>query len=169
MKIKLPKHNMDGVFILLLFAVFAITVVSVLALGANSYKRLVQRDDDAYNRRIITSYVTAKIRNHDENGAIVAGGFTTPQEEDGIETLHFFQMIDGERFDFRIYFYDGYIYELFTLADNEIEPEAGNRIMEAQGLSFEQTGSLIRITAIDAGGRKGTAAAAIRSSGEVAP
>lgn len=166
---KIPKHNMDGVFILLLFAVFAITVVSVLALGANSYKNLVQRDDDAYNRRIITSYVTAKIRNNDDRGAVAAGGFTKPGEDDGIETLHLFQMIDDEQFDLRIYYYNGYIYELFTTADNVIEPEAGNPIMEAQGLSFEQTGSLIRISAVDAKGRKGTAAAAIRSSGEVAP
>lgn len=169
MKIKLPKHNMDGVFILLLFAVFAIAVVSVLALGATSYKNLVKRDDDAYNRRIITSYVTAKIRNYDDRGAVAVGGFTSPDKADGIETLHLYRMIDEERFDFRIYYYKGYIYELFTTADNVIEPLAGNAIMEAQGLSFEQTGSLIRITAVDSGGREGTAAVAIRSRGEVAP
>lgn len=169
MKIKIPKHNMDGVFILLLFAVFSIAVVSVLALGASRYKNLVERDDDAYNRRIITSYVTAKIRGNDDGGAVVAGGFTKPGIDDGIETLHLFRMIDGERFDYRIYYYNGYIYELFTTADNEIEPEAGSAVMEAQGLSFEQEDKLIRISAVDAKGRQAAAAVTVRSSGEVAP
>jgi hypothetical protein len=166
MKMKLPKHNIDGAFILVLFAVFAVTIVSVLALGANSYKNLVERDDDAYNKRIITSYITAKIRNHDSSGAVTTGGFAKPGEPDGIETLHLYQTIEGQKFDMRIYFYNGYIYELFTTADNEIEPEAGNKIMEAKGLSFTQDGTLIRITAVDADGRTGTASVALRSDDE---
>ena len=165
---KFPKHNIEGVFILLLFAVFAVTIVAVLALGANSYKNLVKRDDDAYNKRIITSYVTARIRDNDVSGAVATGGFAKPEKPDGVDTLHLYQTIEGQKFDLRIYYYNGYIYELFTTADNEIEPEAGNPIMEAEGLSFEQKGSLIEISAVDAGGRSNTATVALRSDREVA-
>lgn len=168
MKMKIPKHNIESVFILLLFAVFAVTVVTVLALGAANYKKLVDRDEDAYNKRIITSYVTAKIRDHDVRGAVAAGGFAKPEEPDGIDTLHLFQTIDGEEFDLRIYYHDGFIYELFTTADNEIEPEAGNKIIEAQGLSFSQSGSLIRISSVDACGRTNTAEVSLRTYGNVA-
>lgn len=167
MKMKLPKHNIESVFILVLFAVFAVTIVAVLALGANSYKNLAARDDNVYNRRIITSYVSAKIRDNDVSGAVEAGGFAVPGEPDGIETLHLYQTIEGEKFDLRIYYYDGYIYELFTTAENEIEPEAGNRIMKAQGLSFRQTGSLIEISAVDAEGRTNRAAVSLRCNREV--
>lgn len=169
MKMKFPRHNIEGVFILLLFAVFAVAVVLVLALGANSYKSLVERDDDAYNKRIITSYVSAKIRDHDTKGAVTAGGFAKPDEPDGIDTLHLYQTIEGQKFDVRIYYYKGYIYELFTTANNEIEPEAGSPIMEAQGLSFQKEGPLIEISAVDASGRAGTAVVAVRSDEEVAP
>ena len=67
------QHNIESAFVLVLFAVFAMTVVAVLALGANSYQRLVERDNEGYNKRIVTSYVTAKIRDNDTyDGVAVA-------------------------------------------------------------------------------------------------
>lgn len=166
MKRNSPGHNIEGVFVLLLFAVFAIAVVAVLALGADRYKNLVKRDDDAYNRRVITSYITARIRANDTYDAVETGGFKKAGEKDGIDTLHLYQSIDGEVFDLRIYCYDGYLYELFTIADNEIEPEAGNPIIEAEKLSFEQEGKRIRISATDTAGRENYAVVSFRS-GEV--
>ncbi|MCH5252595.1 MAG: DUF4860 domain-containing protein [Lachnospiraceae bacterium] len=169
MKGKLQKHNIEAAFVLVLFAVFAVTIVAVLALGANSYKSLVERDNEAYNKRIITSYITAKIRSNDMAGTVAVGGFAKPEEEDGVNTLHLYQMIEGQKFDLRIYYYDGQIYELFTTADNDIEPEAGNPIIEAKGLSFMQEGSVIQISSVDAGGLENTATVAVRSESEVAP
>ena len=75
MKMINPKHNMESAFVLVLFAVFAVAIVAVLALGARTYKGLVERDNDSYNKRIITSYVSAKIRNNDVQGAVAVGGF----------------------------------------------------------------------------------------------
>lgn len=168
MKRIVQKHNIDTVFILLLFAVFAMTVVAVLALGANQYKKLVERDNNAYNKRVITSYVAAKIRGCDMAGAAEAGGFRKASVPDGVETLHLYQTIEGEKFDQRIYCYNGYLYELLTTADNEIEPEAGNRIMEARQLSFDAEGDFLQITAVDKDGRESRTAVTLRS-GEVSP
>ena len=166
MRGKSQKHNIESAFVLVLFAVFAVTIVAVLALGANSYKSLVERDNESYNKRIITSYVSAKIRNNDAIGAVAVGGFARAEEPDGVDTLHLYQMIEGQMFDLRIYYYDGHIYELFTVADNEIEPEAGNPIMEAEGLSFSQDGRVIEITAVDANHLTNTATVTIRSESE---
>lgn len=173
MRGKLQKHNIEGVFVLLLFAVFAVTVVAVLALGANSYRNLVERDNESYNKRIITSYVAAKIQNHDVQGAVRVGGFVRPEEEDGVPTLHLYQDIDGQIFDMRIYFYQGYIYELFTTESNSIEPEAGNPIMEATSLAlqeerFAQGKTLIHIHAVDANGLEDSAEVTVRSESGVA-
>lgn len=159
------KHNIENAFVLILFAVFAVTIMAVLALGANSYQALVKRDTESYNKRIITSYVTAKIQNHDENGNVAVGGFAKVSKEDGIDTLHLFQEIDGQKYDVRIYYYDGYIRELFTLANLDITPEAGNKITEAGGLSLQQKGSVIEILATDADGLKNTATVSVRSKG----
>ena len=73
MKIMKEKHNMEGAFVLVLFAVFAVLVVVVLALGARTYKNLVRRDNANYNKRIITSYVSAKIRDNDQLGMVEIG------------------------------------------------------------------------------------------------
>lgn len=169
MRAGFQKHNIEGAFVLVLFAVFAVTIVAVLALGANSYKSLVERDNEAYNKRIITSYISAKIRSNDEQGTIAVGGFANPEEKDGVDTLHLYQMIEGQKFDMRIYYYEGHIYELFTIADNEIEPEAGNPIMEAKALSFEQEGAVIRISSVDASNLSDSATVAIRSESGVTP
>lgn len=168
-KIKTEKHNIEGVFVLLLFAVFAIAVVAVLALGASGYKKLVERDEQSYNRRVITAYISAKIRENDTRGACEVGGFTKADTPDGIDTLHMYQKIDGEVYDTRIYFYDNHIYELLTLADIEIRPEAGSPVLEARGLMFSHNGNVIEITAKDEEGREGTATVALRSGSEVVP
>ena len=41
------KHHMDGLLALLLFGVFAVSILSVLLTGAQVYGRLTQRDQDA--------------------------------------------------------------------------------------------------------------------------
>lgn len=161
------QHNIESAFVLVLFAVFAMTIVAVLALGANSYRRLVERDNEGYNKRIVTSYVSAKIRDNDTDGNVAVGGFAKAEVEDGIDTLHLYQMIEGDRFDTRIYYYDGYIYELFTLEDLEFKPEAGNAVMEAKGLSFKANGSVIEIETVDTEGHTNTATVALRSGSGV--
>ena len=44
MKRSSQRHSIENVFVLVLFAIFAMTIVAVLALGANQYKSLVERD-----------------------------------------------------------------------------------------------------------------------------
>ena len=157
------QHNIEGAFVLVLFAVFAITVIAVLALGANSYQRLVGRDNDAYNRRIITSYVAAKIRQSDQVGSVAVGGFANAAKEDGVNTLHLYQDIEGDTYDQRIYFYDGHIYEILTIANNNIDPGDGTPILDAQGLDFEMEDGVVTIHAKDMDGRENRITISARS------
>ena len=168
MKIMKEKHNMEGAFVLVLFAMFAVLVVVVLALGARTYKNLVRRDNANYNKRIITSYVSAKIRDNDQLGMVEIGGFASADHPDGVDTLHMYQNIEGEKFDLRVYYYQGKIYEMLTLAGSDMDPEDGSAIMDAKGLSFEQTGKRIHIKAKDADGLENEATVTLRcGKGEV--
>lgn len=162
MKMINPKHNIEGAFVLVLFAIFAVTIVAVLALGARSYKGLVERDNDSYNKRIITSYVSAKIRNNDELDAVTVGGFANLDATDEINTLHMYEDIEGATYDLRVYYYNGKIYEMLTLAGADLNPEDGNAIMDAQGLSFAREGNVIHIVAKDADGRESKAMVTLR-------
>ena len=156
------KHNIENAFVLVLFAVFAVTIVAVLALGANRYKSLVERDNESYNKRIITSYVSAQIRNNDMADAVQIGGFSSPETEDGVNTLHLFEEIEGMKYDLRIYYYEGRIYELFSSVEAEMSPEDGTPVMEAQGLTFERQGNIIHIVSRDAEGREYEATVGLR-------
>ena len=157
-----PKHNIESAFVLVLFAVFAVTIVAVLALGANSYKSLVERDNESYNKRIITSYVSAKIRNNDQLNAVEVGGFANADEADGVDTLHMYQDIEGATYDLRVYYYEGKIYEMLTLEGADMDPQDGNAIMDAQELSFVRDGNVIHIASKDADGRENEATVALR-------
>ena len=43
MKKEATSHHMDGVYVLLLFAVFAGSILIVLLFGASAYEKLVER------------------------------------------------------------------------------------------------------------------------------
>lgn len=164
------KHSIENAFVLVLFAIFAVTIVAVLALGANRYKSLVERDNESYNKRIITSYVSAQIRNNDMEDAVQIGGFSSPEEEDEVNTLHLFDEIEGMSYDLRIYYYKGKIYELFSSAESEMSPEDGTPVMDAQGLTFERQGNIIHMISKDAEGREYEATVGLRcGKREVSP
>lgn len=162
MKRNVQKHNIESAFVLVLFAIFAVAVVAVLALGANSYKSMVERDNEAYNKRIITSYVTAQIRNNDLADAVAIGGFSSLEKNDGIQTLHLYEDIEGMRYDVRIYYYQGRIYELFASSDAIMKPEDGVAIMDAQGLRFSKEDNIIHVWAKDEKGMESHAVVGLR-------
>lgn len=162
------KHSIGGAFVLVLFAVFVVAIIAVLALGAVSYKGLVSRENKRYNQRIITSYVVAKVRGNDVKGGVKVGGFADPEKEDDVETLHLYREVEGERVDTRIYYYKGQIYELYTLEGLEMNPEAGNPLLEAKGLKFEKKDGLLTITSVSAEGIEDKTTVALRSESEVA-
>ena len=156
MKRSSQRHSIENVFVLVLFAIFAMTIVAVLALGAN-------QDNNAYNKRIITSYVSAQIRGYDRADAVKVGGFASPDVDDEVNTLHLLEKIDGIRYDLKIYYYQGKVYELFAAEESEMKPEDGVAIMDAKDLHFEKKGSLIRITSKDSEGRENETTVSLRS------
>ena len=56
------KHDhlfhQDGLAALLLFGIFAVCVLMVLLTGANAYRRLTERDQQAYQRRTCAQYLS---------------------------------------------------------------------------------------------------------------
>ena len=56
------KHDRNALLILLLFGVFAVSVLGVLLSGARVYRQLIRRDGHAYERRSVAQYVTMRLR-----------------------------------------------------------------------------------------------------------
>ena len=128
MKRQGTKHHMDGLLMLLLFGVFAVCVLIVLLTGAKAYRGLTARDQAAYDRRTCVQYIATKVRQGDAAGAVAVEPFGDTMalrlndSEAGCVT--------------RLYCFDGWLMELYTFAQAELEPRDGERIMPLEGLEL---------------------------------
>lgn len=167
MKNRKTRHSVDKVFVFLLFGLFAVLIIIILLLGVNNYKSLLNRNEEAYNERIAINYIAEKIRHNDTSGGVSVGHFF--QKKDGISTLHMYQEIESERYETRIYYYNGYIRELFSMEGIEVQPEDGNAIMKAKDLQFSLYNRRLTIQCIDEDGIMSDLTLYLRSGEEVTP
>ena len=64
------KHSTDILFVLVLFLVFTSSALAVILLGARVYQSTSSRMESNYNVRTALAYVSEKIRQNDESGAV---------------------------------------------------------------------------------------------------
>lgn len=142
------QSHMDGLLALVLFGVFAACVLSVLLLGADAYQRLTERDRDVYGWRTAAQYLATRIHQADSAGDVRVEDFG------GCDALVLRERADGAAYVTRVYWYDGYIRELFTQEDAQMTPQDGEKILEAGGLSLEPgSGGTILAELTDEAGR----------------
>ena len=65
------RHMIDSVFVISLMLLFLLCALSVIALGAGVYKKNVANMAENNDRRIATAYITEKVRQGDQNGAVL--------------------------------------------------------------------------------------------------
>ena len=154
------QSKMDSVLALLLFAVFAVCVLSVLLTGAKAFRGLSERDQASFDRRTAAQYITTRLRQSDfADGVFLA-------EFGGGTALTCREKLDGEQYLTRVYYHDGYIYELFCAANAQLRPEDGERIMAVESLVFTEYDGLIIAAVTDADGVRTVVSAAPRSGRE---
>ena len=153
MKRQGTKHQVDGLLMLLLFGVFAVCVLSVLLTGAKAYRGLTDRDGAAYGRRTCVQYIATRVRQGDIEGGVTVEPFgdaaSLCMTQDGYVT--------------RVYWFDGYLMELYTSADAELYPEDGEKIMPLESLSFTMEEGLLTAEIGSAGGVVDTLRLSLRS------
>lgn len=119
---------------LVLFLIFSVCILAVLLGGADVYKKLVDRDRASYVQRTAASFLTTKVRQSDSLDMI------SIRSCEGQDVLVISEEIDGSPYETWIYCYDGYARELFTTADSGLPLEAGDKVLELEGLSFRWEG-----------------------------
>ena len=122
-------RSLGSLAALLLFAVFAVCVLSVLLTGAGAYRRLTERDQAAFEDRTAARYVTTRIRQADRAEGVLLRQF------DGVDALVLVEQIDGAHYETWIYCYDGQLRELFVGEDALVQPEAGEMILPMESLT----------------------------------
>lgn len=64
------SNKIDGVFVIALFTMFAITAFLLILIGARQYQHTADTMDANYESRTISSYLTEKIRQNDSLGNV---------------------------------------------------------------------------------------------------
>ena len=137
------KRSISGLAAALLLCVFALMILSVLLSGAGAYQRLTARGEENYDSRSNAQYVATKLRQAPSAESVELRSFG------GSDCLCITAEIDGEEYITRVYCRDGWIRELFTLAEGDYSPEDGEKILEAEALGFSLENDLIRVTITD--------------------
>lgn len=135
------KHFIvDVLFVLALFGLFAVSALILVTIGANVYKRTVDDMSINYETRTSVSYIAEKIRQNDTLSLSTEGGISIT-ELSGEPALLLEQDINGEAFCTYLYYYDGYLKELFVRKGSFIGSNsltAGQNIMELSSFSLTQ-------------------------------
>ena len=134
MKKKVTQHHMSGLLMLLLFGVFAVCVLAVLLTGARAYRGLTQRDQAAFDRRTCVQYIATRVRQGDVVGSVTVEPFG--------DTTALALAQDGGLITW-LYWYDGYLMELYTFADAELSPMDGDQIMPLESLELSLEDGLL--------------------------
>lgn len=148
MKRREDKSHIEGLLVLVLFGVFAICILAVLLTGADTYGRLVERQQDSYAGRTVPQYIATKIRQADIQGAVRIGDFG------GVESLEFVEYVGEEEYLTRIYCYDGTLRELFCAASGNFAPEDGESILEAEQVDFSIEDNCLQVAVTTTDGEK---------------
>lgn len=122
-------------FVFALFFVFAVCAVTLLLVSANSYERTVRLTEENYDTRTALAYLSQKIRQNDENGAVRAADL------DGCPALVFHQSADGTGYTTYIYLMDGQLKELTVVDGSSVSSESGQTILSDVSLRISETDS----------------------------
>lgn len=162
MKERSGKRSISGLAAMVLLGVFAAGILTVLLGGASAYQRLTARDAQTYDSRTCVQYLATKVRQAPAPDCVVLSDFG---EED---SLLIRETINGAEYWTQVYYYDGWLMELFTAADAGLAPEDGERILPIQSFSADRSANLLQLQIVNANGTENAFALALRGGEGVA-
>lgn len=127
------KHVIDFLFPLAVFFVLVASSVAIVVLASGFYSRQVKTSSASYSGRTALAYVTEKMHQNDENGAIADGTF------DGENALVIRQRYDEKDYVTYLYAYDGYLRELFVRDGTEAKASDGRKILVTKDFEAKET------------------------------
>ncbi len=130
-------------FVLSLFAVFAVSALLLVFSGTRVYENITEGMESSFSSRTAISFIKKQVDQNNTLGAISIGNI------ENTSALMLTETIDDNEFVRYIYFYDGYLCELFTKSDIAPKVAAGQRLVELADMSMEQDGNLLHFSVSD--------------------
>ena len=136
---------------MVLFLLFAVCCLIIIAVAASAYRRISENYDDTFNSAAAVRYVTNKLRAC-ESAEVLPGGEIIISDH-GYKTI--------------IYESGGTVYERLFAEGQTISPEGGEAVFSTNGYSVTNYGGgLISVSAEGSGGEIFTAYCRIPNGGE---
>lgn len=130
------ESKLTDLLALMVLLVFSLCIVVVLLTGTQVYRRLLDKGAVGFSGRTGVRYVTTRIRQARE---------VSVEAFDDCTALVFPEEIDSEHYRTLLYWYDGYMYELFCSAGANLEPSDGEKVLESGELRFSIEDDLLRV------------------------
>ncbi len=124
-------------FTLLLFALLAMLLTTM---GVSVYKGVVGGSERNYEKRMTVSYISNRVRRADRAGSVRVGKFG------GSDALLLDSEYNGVQYVTKIYYYEGFICELFCPADYEVDAKGGTALIPAQRFSVSPGDGFVTVT-----------------------
>ncbi len=140
------RHIVDLLFIVALAGVFALSSLLIVVLGINIYKESFTRAQSTASLRTGMFYVCEKIRQSDGGGTV-----RLAQAEDA-PALVVYQTLNETQYETWIFSSGGAVREVTVNAGSAVTKTDGQKIIDAQNLSFTRVGNMLQITASDENG-----------------
>ena len=115
----------------------------LIILGANIYKVTMKHMSNNFDSRTSYAYVVQKIRQHDESGSVDIGEFN------GRSSLIMKDDVDGISYDTYLYESDGYLCELLSRADQQMDLSAGTKIIAVESFDVSKENDRLFHVTID--------------------
>ena len=122
-----------------LLFLFGASTYSLVAAGFGSFNRMNKSQDECLNTRVAMNYLSMHIRRSDVNGSVRIDDSTLGT------CLVLSEDIEGERYETRIYFYNGYLQESFVSADMPLDEKYGAEIIQLNSFNIRRENNMIEI------------------------
>ena len=144
---KMVTHSMQGVFVFVLLGIFAVMSTLMVLLGAQMYRNTVDHATANNEDRVLGAYVRSMIRAEDGADDVAV------EEFDGTKVLALNESIEGENYVTWLYCYEGQLYEQYTSAGHDFEPQSGSAICPAQSFEPKISDGLLTVDMTDGAGQ----------------
>lgn len=135
----MKKRYLVGVLVLLVFALFAASVLVSLAFGAKIYDMLSERDDASFTYRTAAQYISVKVKQTEKNENIRIEPFGQGS------AIVLGSSYDGLEYTTKLYVHDGELCELFSPAKLEMQPSDGVGVLPLESLGAKIDDGMLEV------------------------
>ena len=164
------SRTIQSVFVLLLLSLFACLSTFLVTIGAQIYRHSVESAEENNNTRIMTAVVRSAVWAEDGGQVIIE-----TKDKLGVDALTIVNDYDGEIYYKRQYCakdndpLDGepryYLWENFSSAETEFNPEGGETLCELNAFVPSIDGDMLKVDLESPNGTKSTIRIALRTGG----